>query len=81
MQLWIVEHFFHHKKVPVLQSGTFLWWKKCSTIQSCIFPKSDFLQNSYFNKYPKCPKIYLPKLSAQAQKFWILMKKGFIGRP
>ena len=29
----------------------------------------------------KCPKIHLPKLSAQAQKFWILMKKGFIGRP
>ena len=32
-------------------------------------------------KYPKCPKIYQPKLSAhlvsaQAQK----MKKGFIGR-
>ena len=26
-------------------------------------------------------EIYLPKLSAQAQKFWILMKKGFIGRP
>ena len=30
---------------------------------------------------PKCPKIYLPKLSAQAEKFGILMKKGFIGRP
>jgi hypothetical protein len=29
----------------------------------------------------KCPKIYLPNLSAQAQKFGILMKKGFIGRP
>ena len=27
---------------------------------------------------PKCPKTYLPKLSAQAQKFKILMKKGFI---
>ena len=26
-------------------------------------------------KYLKCPKIYLPKLSAQAQKFGILMKK------
>ena len=25
--------------------------------------------------------IYLPKLSAQAQKFGILMKKGFIGHP
>ena len=31
-------------------------------------------------KNPKCPRIYLPNLSAQAQKFWILMKKGFIGR-
>ena len=30
---------------------------------------------------PKCPKIYLPKLSAQAQKCGISMKKGFIGRP
>jgi hypothetical protein len=28
-----------------------------------------------------CPKIYLSKLSAQAQKFGISMKKGFIGRP
>ena len=32
-------------------------------------------------KYPKCSKIYVPKLSAQAQKFGILMKKGFIGCP
>ena len=32
-------------------------------------------------KYRKCPKIYKPKLSAQAQKFGILMKKGFIGPP
>ena len=30
---------------------------------------------------PKCPKIYLPNLSAQSQKFGISMKKGFIGRP
>ena len=29
----------------------------------------------------KCPRIYLPNLSAQAQKSWISMKKGFIGRP
>ena len=29
-------------------------------------------------KYPKCPRIYLPNLSAQAQKFWISMKKGFL---
>ena len=26
-------------------------------------------------------QIYLPDLSAQAQKFWISMKEGFIGRP
>ena len=29
-------------------------------------------------KYPKSPSIYLPNLSAQAQKFWISMEKGFI---
>jgi hypothetical protein len=33
------------------------------------------------SKYAKCPKTYLPKLSVQAQKFGILIKKGFIGRP
>ena len=33
------------------------------------------------DKYPECPKIYLPKLSAHAQKFGISMKKGFFGRP
>ena len=33
------------------------------------------------NTYPKYPKTYLPKLCAQAQKFGISMKKGFIGRP
>ena len=27
------------------------------------------------NTYPNCPKIYLPNLSAQAQKFWFSMKK------
>ena len=32
-------------------------------------------------KYPKCPKIDLPKLSAQGQKFGISIKKGFIVRP
>ena len=29
----------------------------------------------------KGPKIYVPTLSARAQKLWILMKKGFIGCP
>ena len=28
---------------------------------------------------PECPKIYLPKFSAQAQKFGISMKKGLLG--
>ena len=28
----------------------------------------------------KFPKMYPPKLSSQAQKFGILMKKGIIGR-
>ena len=37
--------------------------------------------DSLAEKYPKCPKIYLPNLSAQAQKFGISMKKGFIWRP
>ena len=32
-------------------------------------------------KYPKRPRIYLPNLFAQAQKFRISMKKGCIGRP
>ena len=32
-------------------------------------------------KIPQMPKINLPKLSAQAQKFGISMKKGFIVRP
>ena len=39
MQLWEVEHFCLHKKVPVQYTGTFLWRQKCSTSQSCIFPK------------------------------------------
>ena len=30
---------------------------------------------------PNVPKIYLPNLSAQAQKFGISMKKGIIVRP
>ena len=32
-------------------------------------------------KYPKFLRMYLLNLFAQAQKFWISMKKGFIGRP
>ena len=32
------------------------------------------------DKSAETPKIYLPKLSDQAKKFGIMMKKGFIGR-
>ena len=28
----------------------------------------------------KCPKMYPANLAPQAQKFWIPMEKGFIGR-
>ena len=35
----LVEQFFHHKRVHVSTTGTILWWEKCSTIQSCNFPK------------------------------------------
>ena len=30
--------------------------------------------------YPKCPKMYVPKLSVQTQKFGIFLKKSFFGR-
>jgi hypothetical protein len=30
---------------------------------------------------PNAPAFFLPNLSAQAQKFWISMKKCFVGRP
>ena len=30
---------------------------------------------------PNAPEFYLPNLSAQAQKFWLSMKKSFIGCP
>ena len=39
----------------------------------CIKMGSDSLAK---NMYPNCPRIYLPNLSAQAQKFWISMKKN-----
>ena len=32
-------------------------------------------------KIPQMPKIYLPNLSAQAQKFGISLEKGFSWRP
>ena len=32
-------------------------------------------------KIPQMPQNLPAYLSAQAQKFWISMKKGFIGRP
>ena len=33
----------------------------------------------FSQKYSKCPRIYLPDLSAQAQKFWISIKKASFG--
>ena len=57
MQLWIVEHFHLHRKVPKLMkhnvwkncmlwfitTGTFMWrW--------VAFCRSDFLQNPYFSQ-------------------------------
>ena len=36
---------------------------------------------SLAQNYPKCPRIYLPNMSAQAQTFKISIKKDFIGRP
>ena len=46
-----------------------------------VVPKWVLIVQPKSPKYPKCPRIYLPSLSAQAQTFYILMKKGFIGRP
>jgi hypothetical protein len=57
MQLWIVEHFHLHKKIPLLMNhniwknctlwfittGTFLWRCKCSTIHT-----------SYIHNFFKC---------------------------
>ena len=37
--------------------------------------------DSFAENTPKCPKIYKTNLSAQAQKFWISIRKGFIERP
>ena len=42
-------------------------------------PKWVLIFGPNFN--PKCPRMCLPNLFAQAQKFRISMKKGFIGRP
>ena len=38
------------------------------------------MSNDKLAKKNLMSKIYLPNLFAQAQKFGILMKKGFIGR-
>ena len=37
--------------------------------------------DSLAEKNPNAPKRFLPNLFAQAQKFEILLKKSFIGRP
>ena len=44
-------------------------------------PKWVLIVDRKYQKYPKCPKIGMPNLSAQDQKFGISLKKGFIGRP
>ena len=87
MQLWIVEHFHLHKKLPVLMNhniwknymlrfittGTFLWRWKCSTIQSCILPEWLFLQNPYFSLHFKSRK----KLTVWIGETWPLAKSDF----
>ena len=35
-----------------------------------------YMYLSMIQKYPKCPRIYLPNLSIKAQKFWISIKKA-----
>ena len=44
MHLWPVEHFFHHKRVPVVP---FCDEKRVQLVRGASF-RSDFLQNPYF---------------------------------
>ena len=48
-------------------------WKKDSQCQDGCY--------KFGRKYPKCLKIFRPNSFAKAQKFWISLKKVFIGRP
>ena len=66
MQLWIVEHFFLHKKVPVVMNHNI--WKKIicyDSLQQVPFRErvafflSDFLQNPYFRPSTYALAIYL----------------------
>ena len=52
MQLWISEHFFLHKKVPVVlyRYLPFCEEKSVQPFRVALF-RSDFLQNSYFRHY------------------------------
>ena len=54
----------------------------CWKINQIHFPKDGTHSAKIVKpKYHKCPKIYKPNLSAQAQKIGISLKKGFIRRP
>ena len=48
MQLWEVEHFCLHKKVPVQYTGTYLF-VKTKVFNFLSLMRSDFLQNPYFS--------------------------------
>ena len=84
MQLWIVEHFHLHRKVPVVINHN-VWFFKCydSLVQvpfcedesvqlfRVAFCQSDFLQNPYFSEdicYQKSP--YLKTRKSQKQISW-----------
>ena len=74
-----------HTLDAVGSSGIAFWKQKLGRIFN--FDKQDVIHFTKISKQTRCraseaecPKIYLPKLSAQAQKFGILMEKGFIGR-
>jgi hypothetical protein len=43
-------------------------------------PKWVLVTGSLAKNTPNAPEFICLNLSAQAQKFWIFMKKGFIGR-
>ena len=49
MKLWAVEHFFLSLLGGCNSKPTQKWWQICSTAQSFIRKKSNFLQNPYFS--------------------------------
>ena len=46
-----------------------------------VWPKIPQMPQNLTSLASLFTRIYMPNLSAQAQKFWISMKKGFIGHP